>query len=183
MKTFHCLLRVPGAKFPAGKAGGESSSGAVPLRKINLFNSITIWLINRELTKQKITFKKLWTLAHHSLPKTAERLHLEQRILLHITLISLSLFFLSLSDSLFRGGGPKINLTGKEKNQMQIGLALPDSQNALGMRLRDFSLKKNFFPPLSEGVKLPAVRKFLILSPVNSPGADCLSVLNRVSDH
>ena len=150
MKTFHCLLQVPAVKFPAGKAGGEGSSGAVPLRKINLFNSITIWLINRELTKQKITFKKLWTLAHHSLPKPAERLHLEQRILLHITLVSRSLFFLSYCDSLFRGGGPKINLSGKERNQMQIGLALPDSQNALGMRMTmsigDFSLKKNFSP-------------------------------------
>lgn len=62
--------------------------------------------------------------------------------MLHITLISLFLFFSSLSDSLFRGGGPKINLTGKEKNQMQIGLPPPDSQNALGMRLSigDFSL-------------------------------------------
>lgn len=70
--------------------------------------------------------------------------------MLHITLISLFLFFLSLSDSLFRGGGPKINLTGKEKNQMQIGLPPPDSQNALGMRLSigDFSLI--FFPLLSE---------------------------------
>ena len=30
---------------------------------------------------------------------------------------------------------------------------------------------------------MPAVRQFLLSSPANSPGADCLSVFSRVSDH